>query len=264
LSSLREARTAAQSARRGATQATDATTPSRAVDVYYGLGADIGETARAALPRTDLERIPRIALAARRAAHLAGRMLLRSAIEDVTGRAGAEVEIRATPRGKPECAAGPNVSVSHSGPWAVCAVSASGSVGVDVQVPVPGRQIESIARAYFAPEESDWVAAHPEPRFWMLWVLKEAYLKALGVGLAGGLATLQCRIEPPLIEIVAARSPAVISVRLFLLESALATAFVGIAVVNGSCGEVSSKRWNPEPSPRWLPGRLELVAATAA
>jgi phosphopantetheinyl transferase len=31
----------------------------------------------------------------------------------------------------------------------------------------------------------------------MLWVLKEAYLKALGIGLAGGLRSLECRIEPP-------------------------------------------------------------------
>jgi hypothetical protein len=31
----------------------------------------------------------------------------------------------------------------------------------------------------------------------MLWVLKEAYLKAVGLGLAGGLASLECRIEPP-------------------------------------------------------------------
>ncbi len=31
----------------------------------------------------------------------------------------------------------------------------------------------------------------------MLWVLKEAYLKALGSGLAGGLSSLECRIEPP-------------------------------------------------------------------
>ena len=38
----------------------------------------------------------------------------------------------------------------------------------------------------------------------MLWVLKEAYLKFLGCGLAGGLDLLECRVEPPLIEMRAA------------------------------------------------------------
>jgi 4'-phosphopantetheinyl transferase len=230
------------------------------VSVYYALTADIGAPDIAALPQADLDRLPRTARAPRRIEHLAGRTLLRSALEDATGRPARDLEIRTTARGKPECGAGPSVSVSHSGPWAACALAGAGSVGVDVQVPVPGRQIESIAREHFARAESDWIDARPAQRFYMLWVLKEAYLKALGVGLAGGLDALQCRIEPPLIEIVAARSPAATSLRLFALE----TAFVGIAAVDGCRGEVVCKRWNPGRTPRWLPGRLELVAATAA
>ncbi len=226
----------------------------------YARSADIGAPTLAALPRADLERVPRAARATRRSAHLAGRALLRSALEDATGRAAAELEIVTTPRGKPECTAGPSVSVSHSGPWVACALCASGSVGVDVQVPVPGRRVEAIAREYFTRSESDWVAAHPQRRFYMLWVLKEAYLKALGVGLAGGLDTLQCRIEPPVIEVVAARSAAVTSLRLYVLENA----FLAIALPDGGCGEPVCRRWTPERAPHWLPGRLELVAATAA
>ena len=238
-----------------------ATAPVLDVRLYYALTADVGDRELAALPRADLERVPRAALAARRTQHLVGRALLRAALEDVTGRRAGELEIRTTPRGKPECVAGPSVSVSHSGPWAACAIAVEGSVGVDVQSAVPGRRVESIAREYFARAESDWIEADPERRFYMLWVLKEAYLKALGLGLAGGLDTLQCRVAPPVIEVVAARSPATTSLRLYALE----TAFVGVATVDGRCGEVVCKRWNPAPGePRWLPGPLELVAATAA
>ncbi len=164
-----------------------ATAPVLDVRLYYALTADVGDRELAALPRADLERVPRAALAARRTQQLVGRALLRAALEDVTGRRAGELEIRTTPRGKPECVAGPSVSVSHSGPWAACAIAVEGSVGVDVQSAVPGRRVESIAREYFARAESDWIEADPERRFYMLWVLKEAYLKALGLGLAGGL-----------------------------------------------------------------------------
>jgi 4'-phosphopantetheinyl transferase len=246
---------------RGGAAHPEATAPVLDVRVYYALTADVGDIELAALPRADLERVPREALAARRTQQLVGRALLRAALEDVTGRAADDLEIRTTPRGKPECVAGPSVSVSHSGPWAACAIAVDGSVGVDVQLAVPGRRVESIAREYFGRAESDWIEADPERRFYMLWVLKEAYLKALGLGLAGGLATLQCRIEPPAIEVVAAQAPATASLRLYALE----TAFVGVAAVDGRCGAVVAKRWNPDrAAPRWLPGRLELVAATAA
>ena len=93
----------------------------------------------------------------------------------------------------------------------------------------------------------------------MLWVLKEAYLKALGLGLAAGLRSLECRIEPPSIEIVAARSPpATTALRLY----ALGDAFVGLASTDGPLGEVAVRRFRPCARGRWLPGRLELVAAT--
>jgi phosphopantetheinyl transferase len=235
--------------------------PQQALDlhVYYALTADIGDAELAELPPGDLEPVPREARAARRIQHLAGRALLRTALEDVTGRPASEHEIRMTSRGKPECAGGPSISISHSGPWVACAVAAASTVGIDVQAPVPGRMVESIAREYFGPAESEWVGAQPES-FYMLWVLKEAYLKALGLGLAGGLRTLQCRVAPPAIEVVAARTPAPTSLRLYALD----TAFVGVATVTSPCGDAVCRRWNPGGAPRWLPGRLELVAAMLA
>jgi phosphopantetheinyl transferase len=53
-----------------------------------------------------------------------------------------------------------------------------------------------MAQRYFTPAEARWLAGDPEPRVRMLWVLKEAYLKALGVGLAERLSSLECRVEP--------------------------------------------------------------------
>jgi phosphopantetheinyl transferase len=90
---------------------------------------------------------------------------------------------------------GPSVSLSHSGDIVVCAVAES-AVGVDVEVASP-RDIEAVAERYFTPAENRWLAGADPQRFRMLWVLKEAYLKALGVGISGGLESLECRIEPP-------------------------------------------------------------------
>jgi phosphopantetheinyl transferase len=47
-------------------------------------------------------------------------------------------------------------------------------------------------------------------------VLKEAYLKALGVGLAGGLSSLECRIEPP--AVVARTAEGIAAPQLALLQ----------------------------------------------
>ena len=64
----------------------------------------------------------------------------------------------------------------------------------------------------------------------MLWVLKEAYLKALGSGLAGGLSSLECQIEPP--AVVARTADGAAVPRLALLAGQ--GCYVGIAPLGGS------------------------------
>ena len=82
----------------------------------------------------------------------------------------------------------------------VCAVAPQGEIGIDVQLPSLRQWNMEIARRYFCAAEYERLRGAPADAFYMLWVLKEAYLKALGCGLAGGLDLIECRIEPPLIE----------------------------------------------------------------
>jgi 4'-phosphopantetheinyl transferase len=227
--------------------------------LHYAAIDDVDSCVIAALPPAELARLPPTARAARRSEHQAGRALLRTALEDVTGRPALEHDLRTTARGKPVCAGGPYVSVSHSGRWVACAIAPGLGVGIDVQVAAPSRPVEALAQTFFSPLESRWLADQPRERFYMLWVLKEAYLKALGLGLAGGLNALQCRVEPPVVEVVAARSArATISIRLYALEDA----FVALATAEGRLGEIVTKRWSPGGEPRWLPGALQFVAAS--
>lgn len=80
-------------------------------------------------------------------------------------------------------------SLSHTDGMVVCATCVGGQVGVDIECTTRHVRAAQIAARLFAPEECAYVMAHRDgpPRtqaFLMLWTLKEAYLKLLGLGLA--------------------------------------------------------------------------------
>jgi phosphopantetheinyl transferase len=152
----------------------------------------------------DRERLEAIAHARRRREYLVGRALLRFSLERWTGRPARSHRLIAEPGGKPACVDGPAISLSHADELVVCAIASAREVGVDVQSDVERRHTDDIARQYFSAEERAWLETAPAGSFYMLWVLKEAYLKLLGCGLEGGLDSLECRVQPPLIEAKAA------------------------------------------------------------
>lgn len=90
---------------------------------------------------------------------------------------------------------------SDSGTWLVLAWS-SNEIGIDLQQ-ITGTRYDplAIARRFYTKEENDLLqrqqAADPllaRRTFFRLWSIKEAYLKFLGIGLAGGMN--RYRIEP--------------------------------------------------------------------
>ncbi len=90
-----------------------------------------------------------------------------------------------TPAGKPYFPARPefHYSVSHSDEWAVCAVGAV-PLGVDIQVERPVRP--AVFRALSAAEQAELDRLEERellPAFFDVWCLKEAYTKAIGLGL---------------------------------------------------------------------------------
>ena len=99
-------------------------------------------------------------------------------------------------------------SVAHSAGGLILAVALGAEVGVDLEASarVPRRGVARLAARYFAPAEVEGLSAAPEgaPRaalFTATWALKEAYIKALGRGIAGTplssfAATLQPRVAP--------------------------------------------------------------------
>lgn len=75
------------------------------------------------------------------------------------------------------------VNLSHSGDYAVCAVSDC-EVGVDVER-VKTADI-ALAKRFFTAEEYDYIknSAMPDDAFFETWVKKESFVKAVGKGLA--------------------------------------------------------------------------------
>jgi len=77
-------------------------------------------------------------------------------------------------------------NLSHSVEKVVLAVSRFKDIGVDVQCARKSRRIAAISQRYFSGTEADELLILPEEqrqsRFYDLWTLKEAYIKACGKG----------------------------------------------------------------------------------
>lgn len=108
------------------------------------------------------------------------------------------------PRGKPRLAwpTQPPLefNLSDAADLALLALSRSGPVGVDVEHVERVADLEAIAASHFAPEERAALFALPEAErtdgFYRLWTRKEAYIKAIGIGLSFGLDRFAVTIEP--------------------------------------------------------------------
>ena len=120
---------------------------------------------------------------------VAARSGLRQILSDFMGVAADVLEIAEGPDGKPEVRGGPSFSLSHSGELALCAVCPGRAVGVDLEALRSVAGAEEIARRWFTENEllafESARGADPQAAFLRIWTRKEAYLKALGVGLSG-------------------------------------------------------------------------------
>ncbi len=152
------------------------------------------------------------------------RTALRGLLGARLGIAPAEVRLVTDAAGRPGLAPdlaarvpGFDFNVSHSGRHALVAWSDTARVGVDIEGHRPGIGWASLGPAVFAADDGAWVEAHPEgareAAFYRVWSAKEALLKALGTGIAGGLAAFSV-VDPtygarrPAVRVVEPASPA--------------------------------------------------------
>ena len=175
----------------------------------------------------------------RRQQFLCGRSLLRRMLQDWTGEPAASHELTITDDGKPVCVDGPAVSITHAGDRVACSIAESGDIGIDLEVIDERRDLMKVARKFFSTEESAWLDKQPKDRFFMLWTLKEAYVKAIGRSIFGSINRLRCKVSPPVIEVIGVCDH-MRDLCLYMTGSG----FLALAVTEGSLADVSIRYWD--------------------
>ena len=114
----------------------------------------------------------------------------------------AEIEFTYGLQGKPRLAAasGMSFNASRSGDLAVFAFTLGCELGVDVEQIRHLPDMHSIAERFFCPEEKAELMAlrsnQRESAFYLCWTRKEAFVKAIGVGLSDQLSQFRVTLQP--------------------------------------------------------------------
>ncbi len=145
------------------------------------------------------------------------RGFLRAALGASLERAPVEITLNLGKHGKPfflepDDAALLDFNVTHSGDLWLCALTATGPVGIDIETPRDETDWNALVERYFSEAEGQAFAALPENRkkeaFFRTWVTKEAFLKARGSGLTTPLRDFDVEVNPDApVALLAVRIP---------------------------------------------------------
>ena len=165
--------------------------PPASLDVHLHLSPD------------ERERAARFVFPRDRNHFAAGRAFLRLLLGQYLGIEPGALRFSYGPNGKPALADGRSdlrFNLAHSGALSVCALARGSDLGVDLERLRPIRDAEGVARSAFSPREVARFESLPEPvrlrAFYEAWTRKEAFLKALGHGLARPLDSFDVTFGP--------------------------------------------------------------------
>lgn len=164
------------------------------------------ERLRAMLDEKERERHLRFRFERDRDLFLTAHVLARHALSVHTGAPAHGFRFTEGEHGRPRLLEAANVdfNLTHTQGLAACVVGPAGvDFGVDAEFLPRRGELMSVAERYFNPDELrvlQGLASEDEQRFRFLsfWVLKEAYVKARGIGLGLPLHALTC--APPPVE----------------------------------------------------------------
>lgn len=144
------------------------------------------------LSPAERNRHDRLLIANRRQHYLLGKIMQRQILSHYEELEPRDWQFEDNAWGKPAVALRPDpglhFNLSHSGNAYVMAVARHGELGVDIEFAQRGRRVSKLAGRYFSAQEAHWLLAQEASRqqelFYDFWTLKEAYIKARGMGLA--------------------------------------------------------------------------------
>jgi 4'-phosphopantetheinyl transferase len=164
--------------------------PQDRVDDFFGM---LSPEERARAERGLLERVRRQAIV--------GRGFLRRTIARYLDRDPSSLSFTFNNYGKPALPeSGLSFNLTHSDGRGLLAVTRIGELGVDLERVRPMQDLEAIARRFFAPGEVEVLVSVEESlrelAFFQCWTRKEAFIKALGEGLARPLDQFEVSLRP--------------------------------------------------------------------
>jgi 4'-phosphopantetheinyl transferase len=111
------------------------------------------------------------------------------------------LEFAYNPHGKPHLPGAPlQFNLSHSGDLALIAITTASAIGVDVELIRDDLSIAALADAILSEQEltafREMSPAEQRSEFFRIWVIKEAYTKAIGKGLSIAPGSLEAQKLP--------------------------------------------------------------------
>ena len=156
-------------------------------------GSELESNCLSWLTKTETKRYHRYTYDYHRKQFLLGRMLIRNSLSKYADIEPQDWKFEENEYGKPAIVSSQQAqplffNLSHSSERLVLAISAHAGIGIDIESSNKPRRVVKIADRYFSSTEVEELLALPEAdqltRFYELWTLKEAYIKACGLGLA--------------------------------------------------------------------------------
>lgn len=99
--------------------------------------------------------------------------------------------------GKPEIKTPPlplRFNLSHNNEMIICAICLESDIGCDIENTARKISVNTIAKRFFSAQEAQLIETTPT-RFFEYWTLKEAFVKATGLGISQGLDTFSFEIK---------------------------------------------------------------------
>jgi 4'-phosphopantetheinyl transferase len=146
------------------------------------------------LSADERDRVGRMRQSKDRERHAWGRILVRRLLSGLGAAPAGEIQIEVDSHGKPFVREGFPFSISHSGDCVLVAIDRTGAVGADVEYIARKAKTLELARHFFHTEEVAYIESGGEDqttRFFRVWTAKEAYIKAVGLGLGISLSSFQ-------------------------------------------------------------------------
>lgn len=160
----------------------------------------IAAAARSLLSHDELARADRFIYDRHRRRYTVAQAHLRRVLAQLTATRPEAIDFRFGRHGKPSLPGGPSFNQSHSEERIMIAVAAGGRLGVDIEEVREVKYMLGIADRNFGADEAARIRAAPGHErlnlFFRLWTRKEAFLKALGVGLTHPLRTFSVDPTP--------------------------------------------------------------------